>query len=120
MGSGHILITVHHRALHYIQVALVLQCTYTPTLVGNFRGRKLSQFGRNKIFTENIFADCTLVSLPKDALPPNFVEKTFTNSYKTSKFAKVFSFESFPLYGIWDNGFMSCSSIHRPEKALDQ
>ena len=34
-----------------------------------------------------------------DATPPNFVEKTFANSHKTMKFAKVFSLKSFPLYG---------------------
>ena len=28
-----------------------------------------------------------------------FVEKTFANSHKTAKFAKVFSLKSFPLYG---------------------
>ena len=27
------------------------------------------------------------------------MEKTFTNSYQTVKFAKVFSLETFPLYG---------------------
>ena len=30
----------------------------------------------------------------------NFAEKTFANGPKTSKFAKVFSLESFRLYGI--------------------
>ena len=30
---------------------------------------------------------------------PNFAEKTFVCSHKTAKFAKVFSLESFPLYG---------------------
>ena len=43
--------------------------------------------------------DCSLGSLPK--MPPNFAEKTFVNSYKTSKFVKVFSLESFPLYGLY-------------------
>ena len=52
-------------------------------IAGNFRGRKLSRFGRNKIFTEKTFTDCT----------------KFVNSYKTSKFAKVFSLEGYPLYG---------------------
>ena len=33
------------------------------------------------------------------ATPPNFTEKTFTNSHKTTKSSKVFSLESFPLYG---------------------
>ena len=43
-----------------------------------------------------ICADCLLV-LQKDAMRPNFAEKTFANSHKISKFAKVFSLESFPL-----------------------
>ena len=51
-----------------------------------------------KIFADKTFADCPLVP-PKDATPPNFTEKTFTNSHKTVKFAKVFSLESFTLYG---------------------
>ena len=37
--------------------------------------------------------------MPKDSTPPNIVEKTFTNSYRTVKFAKVFSLETFSLYG---------------------
>ena len=35
----------------------------------------------------------------KDTTPPNSAELTCTNSHKTAKFAKVFSFESFLLYG---------------------
>ena len=31
----------------------------------------------------------------------NSAEKTFTNWLQTVKFAKVFSLESFPLYGTW-------------------
>ena len=42
-----------------------------------------------------------MVSPPKDTTPPNYAEKTFANSYKTSKFAKVFSLEIFPLYMVW-------------------
>ena len=53
---------------------------------------------------EKTFVDCSLVLLPKDAMPPNFTEKTFANSYKILKFAEVFSLESFPLYGICYNG----------------
>ena len=41
----------------------------------NFRGRKLLRFGVNKIFMEKSFADCSLVLLPKDAMPPNLAEK---------------------------------------------
>ena len=32
-------------------------------------------------------------------MPQNFVEKTFTNSRKTTKLVKVFSLKSFLLYG---------------------
>ena len=39
-------------------------------------------------------------AVPKDTMLPNFTEKTFANSHKTAKFAKVFSLESFPLYGM--------------------
>ena len=49
---------------------------------------------------EKTFADCLLVLPPKDAMPPNFVEKTFANSYKTLKFSKALSLESFLLYSI--------------------
>ena len=42
--------------------------------------------------------DCLLVP-PKDARCLNFTEKTFLNSHKTLKFAKVFSLKNFPLYG---------------------
>ena len=50
-------------------------------------------------FIEKIFADCLLVP-PKDATPPNFAEKTFSNSHKASK---IFSLEM--LYGITANNF---------------
>jgi len=38
--------------------------------------------------------------MPKYTMAKNFVEKTFTNSHKTSKFVMVFSFESVLLYGV--------------------
>jgi len=55
---------------------------------------------------------------------PNFVEKTFTNGHKTRKFVKVFSLESFPLYGIVrDTRSLTASSntryIYRPLKSHD-
>ena len=38
----------------------------------------------------------------------NFTEKTFANSHKTAKFAKVFSLKSFPLYSIlWNPAWLS-------------
>ena len=54
------------------------------------------KFLREKmIFTEKIPVSSLLVP-PKDAMPPNFVKKTFKNSQKTSKFTKDLSLESFP------------------------
>ena len=38
-------------------------------IAGNFRGRKLSQFGGSKIFKEKTFVDCLLVSQPKILRP---------------------------------------------------
>ena len=61
----------------------------TIYIAANFRG---SELVTNTIFAEKTFT--------KDAMPPNFTEKTFTNSLKTAKFAKVFSFKSFPLYSF--------------------
>ena len=50
-----------------------------------------------KLLREKTFADCSLVPL-KDAMPPNFPEKTFANSHKTLKSTKVFSLETSQLY----------------------
>ena len=36
---------------------------------------------------------------PKDATPPNFAEKTSQIAIKPQNLQKVFSVESFPLYG---------------------
>ena len=66
----------------------------------NFRGRKLSRIGEKYDFRGENFHGLLASAVPKDATPPNFAEKTFTNCHKTAKFAKVFSLESFPLYGI--------------------
>ena len=62
---------------------------------GNFRERKLLRVWK-KIFTKQTFTDCSLM-LPKNGVPPNFVEKTFANTHKTTKLAKAFSLESFPF-----------------------
>ena len=43
-------------------------------IVGNFAGENLD-------FAEKAFGKCSLVP-PKDAMPPNLVEKTFANSHK--------------------------------------
>ena len=42
------------------------------------------------------------------------MEKTFTNGSKSTKFVKVFSLESFPLYGMYNLRlffFLSCRSV---------
>ena len=66
-----------------------------------FEGENFHELVKNRIFAEKPFVDCSLVSPAKDTTPPNFAEKTFTNSYKTSKFAQVFSLKSFLLYGTF-------------------
>ena len=45
----------------------------------------------------------------KECHAPNFTEKTFANSHKTTKFAKVFSLESFPLYSSFSPADVRCS-----------
>ena len=45
---------------------------------------------------ENFRRLLTGVAAKKDAMPPNFTEKTFTNSYKTSKFCESFLPRKFP------------------------
>ena len=43
--------------------------------------------------------DCLKPIIGGCGTPPNFAEKTFVDGSQTSKSAKVFSLESFPLYG---------------------
>ena len=92
-----------HRALASIDTCCIMSYASRATdyrIPGNFQGRNFREFVENKIVMEKTFVDCSLLSPPKDTTPPNFAEKTFANSYKTSKFAKVFSLESFPLYSV--------------------
>ena len=66
----------------------------------NFQGRKLSPIGKKIQFSlRKLFHRLLAFATPKYAMPPNFAEKTFTNSHKSTKFTKVF--ERFPLYGIY-------------------
>ena len=71
---------------------------HTYHIVGNLRGRKLLWIGEKCDFCRENFRGLLACAVPKDATPPNFMEKTFANSHKTAKFVKVFSLESFPLY----------------------
>ena len=97
--------------------------TWTPGtyIVGNVWGRKL---GEKYDFHGEKFRGLLAFAVPKDTTTPNFVEKTFANSHKTAKFAKVFYLESFPLYGIhmcgisslWQTSgqFVYACSLQRP------
>ena len=59
---------------------------------GNFRELMEKNFSAEKKKTHRLLGG-------DDTMLPNFMEKTFTNSHKASKFAKGFLPESFPLYG---------------------
>ena len=80
------------KGVRYRGVPLYNKIKYSETLL---REKTLVD---NAMLTEKTFIDYWLV-LPKDTTPPNFVEKTFTNSHKTlsMKLVKVFSLKSFPL-----------------------
>ena len=71
------------------------KCIPTYRIAENFLQKKT--FANWWIFAEKTFVDCSLMPL-KDAMPPNFTEKTFATSHKTSKSTKVFSLESSQLY----------------------
>ena len=55
-------------------------------IAGNFRGRKLSRIGGKYDFRRENFCRLLTCAAPKDAMSPNFTEKTFVNNHKTSKF----------------------------------
>ena len=61
---------------------------------------KTSQIGEKYDFRGENFHRLLAFAVPKDATPQHFAEKTFMNSHKTTKFTKVFSLKSFPLYGM--------------------
>ena len=63
-----------------------------------FEGENFHELVKNMIFMEKTFCRLLAFAVPKEAMPPNFAEKTFANSHKTTKFTEVFSLESFPLY----------------------
>ena len=50
----------------------------------NFRGRKLSWIGEKYDFRRENIRGLLAFAAPKDATPPNFVEKTFMNRHKTA------------------------------------
>ena len=53
-----------------------------------FEGENLRKLMKNTIFVEKL-SRIARFGCAKDATLPNFAEKTFVNSHKTAKFAKV-------------------------------
>lgn len=74
---------------------------------------------RSKYCIEGDF--CSLVS-PKDAMSPNFTEKSFVDSHKTLKFMNVFSLSKVLLYGTsWNVSMQMIRFIQvapSPDKSL--
>ena len=75
----------------------VSPCTHIPYSGKLSREKTFTDWWKYDFRGEN-FSGLLAFAAPKDAMPPNFTEKTFANSHKTVKSAKVFSLESFPLY----------------------
>ena len=59
-------------------VIVILTCCQEYRIAGNFRGRKLLQTGEKYDFHRENFRRLLACAMPKDATPPNFVEKNFT------------------------------------------
>ena len=81
----------------------ILQCVTALSgvnyrIVGTFAGENLCKLAENAFFVENFCG--LLTGTSKGHLPPNFAEKTFTISYKTSKFVKVLLLKSLLLYRV--------------------
>ena len=74
-----------------------------------FWGENFHVLEKSTVFTEKTFTDCLLVPAQRRHL---FCRETFANSHKTMKFAKVFSLESFLLYGIPFYSFCMCFSSY--------
>ena len=90
-----LVISAHITSSSYMYHSPVVPLSQYRTIVGNFRGRKFPQIGD---FRRENFHGLLTSAARKNSMPQNFAEKN--NSYKTVKFAKLFSLESFPLYGI--------------------
>ena len=84
--------------------------THQYTDSGKLLRKKLSRIVEKYDFHGENFHGLLACAAPKDATPQNFAEKTFTNSHKTTKFAKVFSLESFPLYGTYLERYYTLTS----------
>ena len=93
------IILLEHTARQDKQILDTLNSTFKviPYSAKLLREKNFHKLAENTIFVEKTFVNCSLV-LPMDTTPLNFTKKTFANSHKTSKSAKVFSLKSFPLY----------------------
>ena len=98
--------------LSLCQMCLSLQeATSRPHIPYNgklLRGKTL-RIDEKYNFHGEKFHGLLALAAPKDTTPPNFAEKTFANSHKTVKFAKVSPSKSFPLYGILDRNSGVCT-----------
>ena len=72
-----------------------------------FEGENFSKLVKSR-FSQRKLSRIAHFCSAKGRHTPNFTEKTFTYNHKTTKFAKVFSLKSFPLYGM----VLSPSNIH--------
>ena len=65
-----------------------------------FKGENFRRSVGSENFTEKTFTDFLKPNISGCSMPQNFIEKTFADGSRTSKFTKVFSLESFPLYSM--------------------
>ena len=68
---------------------------------------------------ERTFTDCLKQIIGGCGTPPNFAEKTFVDGSQTLKSVKVFSLESFPLYGMHIHDEKLCTIVHNTNKEMD-
>ena len=64
--------------------------------------------------------DCLKPIIGGYSTPPNFTEKTFVDGSQTSKSAKIFSLESFPLYGTWTICLHTCMMTQHFSNMMSQ
>ena len=88
---------------HFLLVSVCVPYIFSQPHTQSHVGRKSRKLSRAKTFANWRFRGLLAFTVPKNATPPNIVKKTFTNSHKTAKFAKVFSLESFLLYGTFSS-----------------
>ena len=88
----------------YIHVHVHVYTYYTCTIhvhVGMYRWKIFRVLVKIQHFMEKYFADCQLKIWPGPYVK-NLQEKTSTRGGNTGKFTKVFTHESFQLYGIYN------------------